>query len=564
VKRIGIFVGFGPTIDIRGEGIGRLLATLIEGAAKDRNIAMTVIMPQWYRGRMMRLLEDHGLDAASLEILTTGRTPIGVRILGAYTAIRSWWLGKQAPLLRKRRSRLREALKALRGGVRAAVTRAKVAALHLAASSSPLAWLAVLLLALASAAAAVAALPVLALVFVAQRLLRVVRPQVGVLRRAVAPLRGRMRNRLVPAVSAFIETQERQRMAEIANARPDIPVWYIPTLFWPEVGKLKARKVVAAPDIVYADFPHYFTHEYNRRAYVRIMDTAEKADRLICYSRYVAEHHLSRYAGADPARITVIHHGAVRLDRHLSTPGHGAELRRQVAGRIVQQYQARRLPSGYWASVRFTELPFVFYSSQYRPYKNFPNLIRAMARLVHEDGLDIRLVATASADAAQTPGLHRLIGDLHMERFVLFVPDLPSATLAAFNNLAVCAVNPTLFEGGFPFTFSEAYSVGTPSVMSRIPAVLERMPDAGLADLMLFDPQDVDDMARRIRFALENRDELFARQSPLYEAHEDWSVVAQRYLSVLLDMSDSGPHPGPHPGMLPGPRAAPARVRVAP
>ena len=66
--------------------------------------------------------------------------------------------------------------------------------------------------------------------------------------------------------------------------------------------------------------------------------------------------------------------------------------------------------------------------------------------------------------------------------------------MAAFSHLAVLAVNPTLFEGGFPFTFSEAYSVVTPSIISKIPVVEDVVTDTYLQKRMLFNPYNLDDM----------------------------------------------------------------------
>jgi len=55
-------------------------------------------------------------------------------------------------------------------------------------------------------------------------------------------------------------------------------------------------------------------------------------------------------------------------------------------------------------------------------------------------------------------------------------PWLVEFRIAACYKLADLAVNPSLSEGGFPFTFTEALSVGTPVVMARIPVTEEIIP----------------------------------------------------------------------------------------
>jgi glycosyltransferase involved in cell wall biosynthesis len=107
--------------------------------------------------------------------------------------------------------------------------------------------------------------------------------------------------------------------------------------------------------------------------------------------------------------------------------------------------------------------------------------------------------------------------------------------VAAFNALAALSVNPSLFEGGFPFTFCEAYSVGTPSVTSDIPAVREMVIEPELRRRMLFDPYNINDMSNRILWALDNRCELLRMQADLFAAFPSWETVASRYIDYILE-----------------------------
>ena len=118
---------------------------------------------------------------------------------------------------------------------------------------------------------------------------------------------------------------------------------------------------------------------------------------------------------------------------------------------------------------------------------------------------------------------------------VLALSGVPSEVLAALNLLATVAVNPSLFEGGFPFTFPEAYSVGTPSVMSRIPVVLEHVREPTLQKRMLFDPRDVESISERVEWAFANREVLYESQRDLYDelSNRDWRAAAADYLALL-------------------------------
>ncbi|MOA23483.1 hypothetical protein D3C78_1441060 [compost metagenome] len=101
--------------------------------------------------------------------------------------------------------------------------------------------------------------------------------------------------------------------------------------------------------------------------------------------------------------------------------------------------------------------------------------------------------------------------------------------------MAKCSVNPTLFEGGFPFTFSESYSVGTPSVMSDIPVIRSEIDSDALKDLMLFDAHNPYSIAQKIIWAVDNSEKLFIEQDALYQkfSMRDWSRVVDEYKQVF-------------------------------
>src|SRR3569623_1362016 len=78
--------------------------------------------------------------------------------------------------------------------------------------------------------------------------------------------------------------------------------------------------------------------------------------------------------------------------------------------------------------------------------------------------------------------------DLHHE--VLCLWGLTEQELAGCYKQATLAVTPSLSEGGMPFTFAEAVSVGTPVVMADIAVTREVMTSKSLRESSLFDPYD--------------------------------------------------------------------------
>ena len=129
---------------------------------------------------------------------------------------------------------------------------------------------------------------------------------------------------------------------------------------------------------------------------------------------------------------------------------------------------------------------------------------------------------------------HRLQND------VIFLNRLTVSELAACYKLADLAVNPTLSEGGLPFTFSEALSVGTPVVMSRIPVAEEVLTDRHMQDVTFFDPFDYLDCARRIEWAVSHREELLEIQNKVFVkfTKRTWSDVVTEHIRVLDKISE--------------------------
>jgi len=191
----------------------------------------------------------------------------------------------------------------------------------------------------------------------------------------------------------------------------------------------------------------------------------------------------------------------------------------------------------YLCGFDFSDVRFALFTSQARSHKNLLQLVRTWEVLLRKEYCGAKLILTGRL--SDEPRVLEYIHAHRLQFDVLEISGVPSEILAALNMLAAISINPTLFEGGFPFTFSEAFSVGTPSIMSRIPAVLEQVHDPELQDAMLFDPYDSESMSERIRWALANRSRLLEMQRPLYDemARRDWTVAASEYAELFSKLA---------------------------
>lgn len=80
MNRLGIFICYPPNAPMRAEGIGRLLAFIVEGAAAAGNFEVTLAAPKWSEKELHKLFEDHGIIIRDINFLLTDNIPYMVRL----------------------------------------------------------------------------------------------------------------------------------------------------------------------------------------------------------------------------------------------------------------------------------------------------------------------------------------------------------------------------------------------------------------------------------------------------------------------------------------------------
>ena len=163
-------------------------------------------------------------------------------------------------------------------------------------------------------------------------------------------------------------------------------------------------------------------------------------------------------------------------------------------------------------------------------------LIKVYERLLRERKISVKLILTC--DINQEPELKQYIYAKRLQYDVLFFKSVSSQQLAALYMCAQLVVTPTLYEGGFPFTFGEGMSVGTPSIMSNIPQVIEVLEEYDFiqkAQKWLFNVYDDQDLEKKLYFALEHFEELKENQQELYDLlnRRTWKDVGKEYIFLF-------------------------------
>lgn len=532
---IGIFLGFGPQVKLKREGLGRYLGDLIQGFL-DQDYEVTVAYPHWLRGSFDDLLNDYGIDNRHISVLMTQDDPVLWKI---YNVIHG----------KKDQRMLTKIVRRLSGWMMKLSNRQWKHLAEIHDRALFIVWLFINLpLAMFLTVAYALSVPrrwfikiknfVLLIKRKAKRYVsdgKCDRFQVERLlkeydRYQETLSEHKTKEALFLSLFQQMNEYERGRLVDLVNRKSDCDIWFVPGLFWPEAADIAHATVVYnAPDLTTSILAESFAGVPNT-AYATGMcrKTLENGTYFITYCNYVKKTLMEREYMKEPWQTKAIPHSNhdllpyIHIDEALAKQNHTTKDYTDFFS---------------WNLLQTGRVRYLFYASQPRHNKNIITMLRAYEYLIRKRFVRVRLFLTANV--YNNAEVSKFIEDHALSHHVMTFPNVSNQKLAALYHCATLVVNPTLYEGGFPFTFGEGMSVGTPSVMSDIPQVREVLEPAGLEDIM-FDPYDWRAMADKIEYALQHVDELYERELPLYQklAERTPDVMAQDYVKAFEEFME--------------------------
>jgi hypothetical protein len=499
-----------------------------------------VVLPGWLKLNFIAFCESEGIAQAAFDLVPTDGSPFMLRHYLAYLERR------RRPPRESRFAHLADWLRRVSAENRRRFERRFVAA------RNAISWLATFIYATVFAAAL---LPLGAFVWLAVSGGRVSRKLWNKLCAAFRAAGGKVLNLLhEPGEESLdvrlyrlMEEIETERMVEKINTLRHVAAWLSPTAFWPAFNRISAPGLLCVPDVMLAEFPIGFAREPELlRSFEQVERTILGARSFVTYSAKVKWTTLvDRYA-IRPEDIAVVPHSCWDLSPLIQVNGFPDENKATniYCQSLLQQALGRTGLTGYVQMLRSGSLKFLFYASQFRPNKNVQLLIEAYEHLLRKRYTHHKLILTG--DPNRDPQVQNLVRARGLAQDVIFLHGLTTPELAACYRLADLAVNPSLSEGGCPFTFTEALSVNTPVVMARIPLTEEVLADTALQEMTLFDPYDYEDASRCIQWALDNREALLRAQQPAYIrlCERSWRDVVDDYVTILNRLSISSSSAG--------------------
>lgn len=537
MKNYGIYVCYQPTVILRQEGLGRYLAAFIKGASDKDDVHFRIVCPSWSKEDLYELFESEGVSLNSVTIDSPEEQPV---ILKVHTFL--------AKLRNKRSKKKRGIIGGLLEKIRLSPfvflkrIEKRVAGAYNVISLVPAALdvlILLLMFILVIPFACVAGL----LFYIIKKFKssKVASYSAVIKRKIVGFFDNPKEDGFVLNLYQSMMLAEADRMHEIIRNINSVSAWYCPTAFWETFSDIDAPRLLCVPDVVLTRFPGGFSQIGGERflnTFKTIQRTINKNEYFVTYSKDVKERTLIEYFNIEKDNIYVVNHAPNRLDTWLDVKGfHDAQ--------ASSKYYAERLfsvalfknnnPYVKGLNVGFK---FMFYASQFRPNKNVISLLKAYNYLLKNNFLQHKLVLTGAPEHLQA--IPDFVKEHNLERDVLFMNSLSVQELAACYKLADLAVNPTLSEGGCPFTFTEALSVGTPVVMGRIGVTEEVLTDPKLQEMTFFDPYDWKSIADKIEWALDNLDPL--REVQLQTYHQlmkrTWEDVVSEHITAMDEIAD--------------------------
>jgi len=175
------------------------------------------------------------------------------------------------------------------------------------------------------------------------------------------------------------------------------------------------------------------------------------------------------------------------------------------------------------------QLPIVFTARRLVKKNGLLVLLRAMREVLSMR--EARLVI--AGEGPEETGLRRLVEDLHLTEYVLFLGGVPHDEIPRYMASAAAVVVPSYIEASSLFVL-EAMAMEKPVIASRVGGIPEIVTNG--QDGVLVDPGDHQLLAREILSLLSDESlcrSLGGRARMKVLRNHTWDLVAQRYLMVF-------------------------------
>lgn len=230
----------------------------------------------------------------------------------------------------------------------------------------------------------------------------------------------------------------------------------------------QCKEIVTIHDLLFLDYPQYFPFTYRIKNKLLFERSARKADILLTVSEFSKEE-IMRHFGIGNDRISVTPNAVLPIEDGADLP--------DIYNKVGSE-------------------KYILTVGRIEPRKNFLILLRAFIELgLHKDGYKLVIIGAADLDYVEFTNYYNALSDDEKDAVVMDVATFPE--LVSLYKHASLFVFPSLAEG-FGIPPLEAIEYGCPLLCSNATA----MSEFGLPDQYMFNPNDKDELKRKIKFVL--------------------------------------------------------------
>ncbi|HSA84091.1 MAG TPA: glycosyltransferase family 1 protein [Patescibacteria group bacterium] len=305
------------------------------------------------------------------------------------------------------------------------------------------------------------------------------------------------------------------------RSKPD--VFFSPTHYAPRFSPVPT--VVSVMDLSYLYFPELFKKSDLLQLRSWTAYSVKQAKKILTISNSSKDDIIKEYK-VSPGNVVVTHLG---IKENLSLTPH--------------IYSMNELKAKYGLSDNY-----LLFVGTLQPRKNIARLIKAFAKICHPEQSEGSSKKKDSSPTAQNDIQLVIVGrrgwlyeeiletpkKLGIEERVTFLENVADTELPYFYKNARCFVLPSLYEG-FGLPVLEAMKQGCPVITSNISS----LPEAGGEAALYVDPEDVDDIAKKMTQLLSSeklRKELIEKGKEQVKKFS-WEKTARATLAVLEEVA---------------------------
>jgi glycosyltransferase involved in cell wall biosynthesis len=265
------------------------------------------------------------------------------------------------------------------------------------------------------------------------------------------------------------------------------------------------KEIVTIHDLLFLDFPQYFSKGYRLKNNFFFKRSAQRADLLLTVSSYSCQE-IVRHYKIEKDKIKIISNGILKPNENLVLPD------------IKEKYGLDK---------------YILTVSRIEPRKNHITLLKAFTELnLWKNGYKLVFVGVYDLKSVEFDRYYEQLPEIVKNHVLIFSASYPE--LVSLYKNATLFVFPSLAEG-FGIPPIEAAYFGCPTLCSNQTA----MSDFDFLGDKLFNPYDEEELKQKMLYYLSQSNIDMTKEKLEIEERYDWKKIANQFLCEIIPIKKS-------------------------